>query len=705
MASVWGELKRRNVVKVGVAYAIVAWLLVQIIVSIEEPLNLPDWTDTLVIVLLGFGLAIAILLAWAYELTPDGIRAAGDVQPTESVTRVTGQRLNYFIVGLLVIAVGFLVIDQYVVGPEINGSPPGAVEEFRTAFDSTAPAPRYSIILGSTESMTSLLLLSTQMALSRDGRRIAYAAMVYGELQLFIRDLDQLVPRAIPDTAGALAPFFSPDGQWIAFAQQGGGFRKIPASGGTPQTLAADRQFETSGFWTEDGTILFTDATDGALHRVSAEGGISQPLGPFPDEGEIHSWPHPLPGGNEILITAGADSEARTARIALLNTETGEVRTVIEQGYNARYLPTGHIAFIRDASLWAVPFDLSRLEIVGEEVPVVQGVETASSYGSAAYSFSDDGRLIYLPGIDTEAEQSQTLVWVDHDGNEEPLALPRSYRWADVSPSGERIAVGIDEGGNEDIWIYDLARTSLSRLTFDPAVDSLPRWAPDGERVVFSSTRGDGGLWWRAADGTGQAEQIETDPLARFPDSFSPDGSQLVYAAGPPFDLYVLSLEGDGTAQPLTSTDHNELAGAISPDGSWIAYHSNEHGRLQVFVRPFPNVEDGIWQISREGGAIPVWSPDGRELYYRWGGGGLGSTVFAASIESEPDFSAGTPSLLFYGTYVGAGPQSGLDISADGERFLLLKDTARVEQVPGQTVLVAVESWFDEVNRRVPRSE
>jgi hypothetical protein len=187
--------------------------------------------------------------------------------------------------------------------------------------------------------------------------------------------------------------------------------------------------------------------------------------------------------------------------------------------------------------------------------------------------------------------------------------------------------------------------------------------------------------------------------------SFSPDGSQLVYVAGPPANLYVLSLEGDGTAQPLTSTDHNELAGAISPDGSWIAYHSNETGRLQVFVRPFPNVEDGKWQISSEGGAIPVWSPDGRELYYRWGGGGLGSTVFAASIESEPDFSAGPPSLLFYGTYVGAGPQSGLDISADGERFLLLKDTARVEQVPGQTVLVAVESWFDEVNRRVPRSE
>jgi len=257
---------------------------------------------------------------------------------------------------------------------------------------------------------------------------------------------------------------------------------------------------------------------------------------------------------------------------------------------------------------------------------------------------------------------------------------------------------------NQDIWIYDLARGTSSRLTFDPASDQAPLWTPDGERVVFSSSREGGGLFWKAADGTGQVERLTTSASPQFPEAFSPDGMRLVFREGSPqWDLYVLSMEGEPTSKPLLQTPFNETASAISPDGRWIAYTSDESGLFQVYVRPFPNVDDGKWQISTDGGQEPLlWGPESRELFY---GHPSGDRIMVVAVEADPAFSAENPRVLLTVDYVDrATTFPSFDISPDGERFLVVKEIGRIEEVSGPTELIVVENWFEELRRLAPRS-
>ena len=408
-----------------------------------------------------------------------------------------------------------------------------------------------------------------------------------------------------------------------------------------------------------------------------------------------------MPDGESLLFTATFNGPARDGQIDLLILSTGDVRTIIQNGYNARYVPTGHIVFMRAATLWAVPFDPERLETTGPEVPVIQGVQTSGRNGSASYTFSNDGLLVYLPGGDTSEMDGglRTLLWVDRDGNEESLSLRRDFRLPVVSPEGQRLAVAIEENGNVDIWVYNLARNTLSRLTFDEASDHNPLWTPDGERIVFRSEREEGGLWWRAADGTGQAEPLLTGNPNMYPTSFTPDGSQLAYSFD--FDLYLLNLDGESPPQQLTQTAYREGSAAISHDGRWIAYHSNETGRPEIYVRPFPDVESGKWQISNEGGYFPRWSPNDDELFFRsatTGVRGVGSYVWSARVQTDTIFQSDAPSAVVSGIYRGVGQQGAFDISADGSQFLLISGEGS-NGLSEQTRLVAVDNWFEELKR------
>ncbi len=340
----------------------------------------------------------------------------------------------------------------------------------------------------------------------------------------------------------------------------------------------------------------------------------------------------------------------------------------------------------------AVPFDLAALEVTGDSVQLVQGVRQTPNT-VVDYAISDNGTLVYVPstgGLD------RTLVWVDREGKEEPLAAePNSYVSPRVSPDGSRLAITVSESGGADVWIYDLEREILTRLTFDPAADHFPVWTPDGQRVVFTSTR-DGqarNLYWKAADGTGQAERLTTSPNQQTANSFSPDGKRLVFlesATG----LQVLSMEGERTSQPLFQSPFNVNNGMISPDGHWIANVSNETGRRQVYVRPFPNVEEGKWQISSDGGQEPVWAPRGQELFYRNGG-----AMMVVGIKTEPTFTGGSPVVLFSGRYTSGLPVANYDISPDGQRFLMIK-VAGTAQEQGQINVVL--NWFEELKRLVP---
>ncbi len=289
-----------------------------------------------------------------------------------------------------------------------------------------------------------------------------------------------------------------------------------------------------------------------------------------------------------------------------------------------------------------VPFDPAALEVTGDSVSVVQGVSQVNNM--VDYAISDNGTLVYVPSPSTGGF-NRTLVWVDREGKEEPLAAElQSYESPRISPDGSRLAITIDASGGRDVWIYDLEREIPTRLTFDPGEDQYPVWTPDGQRIVFGSDR-DGAarnLYWKAADGTGQAERLMTSPNNQTAHSLSPDGKRLVFGESPSRDLHVLSMEGERTSQPLFQSPFRETLGTISPDGHWIAYQSNESGRGEVYVRPFPNVEEGKWQISSDGGTSPVWAPRGQELFYR-----NGEAMMVVGIQTEPTFTPGSPVVLF----------------------------------------------------------
>ena len=350
----------------------------------------------------------------------------------------------------------------------------------------------------------------------------------------------------------------------------------------------------------------------------------------------------------------------------------------------------------------AVPFDAASLEITGNPVPLIEGVVVRNS-GAADFSISDNGRLVYALGAGGGTQRS--LVWVDREGREEAIgAETRNYRALRLAPDGQRAAVVVLDGdGNQDVLIYDLVRDIPTRFTFDAASDSFPVWSPDGERVVFASTRGGNmNLFWKAADGTGEAERLTTADTSQYSSSWSPDGQSLVIAEVFPtgFDITVLAMDDERASETLIETEFQETFPEISPDGRWMAYESTESGEQEIYVRPFPNVDTGRWQVSQAGGRQPMWAPDGRELFYRRPND---HAMMVAPIETEPTFRPGNADVLFEATNfpVVVGPRR-FDIAPDGQRFLMIKEGGTTSEDAAPLQIDVVLNWFQELTERVP---
>ena len=543
------------------------------------------------------------------------------------------------------------------------------------------------------------------VGISPDGRRVVWK----GDPELNVRSLDETEPKVLEGIRGT-SPTFSPDGEWIAFGAYGGELRKVSVQGGLPVTLATVTagSLGSGGFvwgasWSSDDTIVFGRGPNG-IHRVSADGGMPELLIPVEAPREAHG-PQVLPDGNHVLFTLSQSESWDEAEIVVHSLATGERKVVIERGRDARYAPTGHLVYVLDGTLMAVAFDPDRLEVTGGPVPLVASVRTAEILsGTAHFDFSDTGTLIYARDSGRQAER--TLVWVDRQGTEEELRAPaRAYVYPRVSPDGSRVAVDVFDQDN-DIWLWDFARESLTRFTFDTGQDRYPTWTPDGKRLAFASNRnGRANLYWKSADGTGQSERLTESDQLQFPFAFTPDGTRLLFrerdpgVAGVNMDVFMLTLEGTkGEGKPLLASDFSEENAAISPDGRWVAYQSEESGRPEVYVRPFPDVDEGRWQISN-GGVTPVWAPDGRKLYYvrlddpdqeDWRG-----ALMSVRVTTEAGFSPASPEVMFEGSYFTLRGRS-YDISPDGQRFLMIKED------PAPLELILVQNWFEELKRLVP---
>jgi eukaryotic-like serine/threonine-protein kinase len=547
------------------------------------------------------------------------------------------------------------------------------------------------------------------LALSPDGTLLAYVARQGASQQLYLRAMDSPESRPMPATEGALNPFFSPDGQWVGFFA-GGKLKKVSVSGGAVLTLG-DAGFTRGASWGSQGTIVFGNFA-GPLLQVSDVGGTPQPLTRLENGETSHRWPEFLPGGKAVLFAAGGGGNWNNARVAVQSVATGERRNVIQGGMYPHYTPSGYLVYAQRGNVVAVPFDPQRLTATGAAVPVVEGVMQSTTNGHAEYSFSATGSLAYVAG-DVQSAQLR-LVWVSRNGAEQPLAAPgHAYVNPRFSPDGQRVAVGISEQESQ-VWLYDLSRGTLTRFTFQGDNNLDPFWTPDGKRIAFTSNKeGQRNIFWQLADGSGGLERLSTSEYIDIPGSWSPDGHLLAFGEVTPstgYDIWVLRLgdpspgpgqvpsagSGQGRkAEPFLRTPFNEAAPQFSPDGRWLAYVSDESGRNEIYMQPYPG-PGGKWQISTEGGREPLWNRNGRELFYR-----SGNKMMSVEISTKPSFSAGTPKVLFEGQYQSLLISTpNYDVSPDGKRFLMLKPVEQVQAAPTQINVVL--NWFEELKQKVP---
>ena len=572
---------------------------------------------------------------------------------------------------------------------------------WRTSQPSEQLLSRFTINLQEDETVD--YEVGPSVALSPDGTQLIYVSKKEETTHLYLRPIYDFEAKPISGTEGAKGPFFSPDGQWVAFHADGQ-LKKVSLLGGTPQIIC-EAKSALGGTWSDDDTIYFGDWYKGSLMHVSAAGGTAERLTTglkITKEGTFehsHFWPQTLPGGKAVLFTIWNSQEDMRVEVYFL--ETGESKTLIERGCHARYLQTGHLIYAWGGDLISVPFDLEKMEITGSPVPIIEGIMMGFR-GLAHFSISENGSLTYvLGGILGGIEGG--LVWVDHNGKVEHLPYPLGeYQSPRLSTDGRELVVTRVQT-QANLWIYGLERGTSRRLTDEEGDEYWAIWTPDGKRIVFNSTRSEGpgaSLVWKAADGSSPAEQFAVGEYHQQPKSWSADGKVMILTEGlnpeSGLDIWLLKLDGNRKPEPFLHSRYNEMHPIFSPDGRWIAYVTDESGREEVYVRPYPG-PGNITTISTEGGMEPVWAPDGKELYYREVSG---DKMMAVSFIAEPELRVGKPRLLFEGKYKGGWPWGrNYDIAPDGKRFIMITEEEE-KQMPSQINVVL--NWSEELKRLVP---
>ena len=574
---------------------------------------------------------------------------------------------------------------------------------------------RVSIELGADASL-SWNISGSATILSPDGALLAFVAQKDASdgAHIYVRRLDQLQASPLAGTEDAASPFFSPDGQWIAFFANGK-LKKISVSGGAVVTLC-DAPAGRGGTWADDGTIAYSPANLAgiSLMRVSAAGGKPDRLTTL-EPGEVtQRFPQILPGGKAVLFMShNAIGNYEDADLVVQPLPAGPRKVIVHGGYNGRYVSSGHILYLHGGTLFAAPFDLNRLELTGPPVPVVEGVASGPG-GGAQFALSSNGTLVYEPGTSSNVERD--IYWMDRNGKTTMLR-PTQADWSDIAfaPDGRRLAVDILDTTRAHVWVYEWARDTFSRLTLGADIDYKPVWTPDSRRIVFASQR-DGGfnLYWQPADGTGNVQRLTTSKNNQYPASWHPAGKLLAFSELRPqtsWDLMILPIEGDeasgwkpGEPRAVLSTGSVEGEPMFSPDGRWLAYSSDKTGRPEVYVRPFPG-PGGEWQISANGGNIPTWSRSRRELFYTTSGNS-DNRIMVSEYTVDGDAFRADKSRLWSDAPYRLRPRGfpffrSFDLHPDGQRFALAKTPGIGTQAKVDKV-VLIFNFFDELRRVAP---
>jgi Tol biopolymer transport system component/predicted Ser/Thr protein kinase len=548
-----------------------------------------------------------------------------------------------------------------------------------------------------------------RMALSPDGMQlVACIRGMDGQVRLGIRRLDQNQVNLLSGTEGASFPFFSPNGRWIAFSA-GGFLKKIAVEGGAPITLGIRSM---GGSWGGDGNIIGVLGVAAGLSRVPSDGGPATAVTQINrGKGELaHRWPQVLPGSQAVLFTVHDNSGINDeSDIDVISLKTGERKTVYHGGFFGRYLPSGHLVFIHQNTLFAAPFDLKRLALTGAPQPVVEDIRNEPD-GGGEFDFSETGTFAYLSG---KAELQRSIFWLDSSGHTQPLQpAPGLYSFPRFSPDGKRLAFALEDGqGHSDIWVRDLERDTTSRLTSLPGQNQWPVWTPDGRNIVFLAANSTApGIYWIRADGSGAAYRVTDDNLRHVPQSITPDGKRLATlepGTGSGVSIWTAAIEGDadhprlGKRSVFLESQFVTVLPAFSSDGRWVAYQSNEPGRTGVWVRPFPG-PGGEWQIESTA-AYPIWSRNGHDLFFLVGG-----RIMAAGYTATGDsFLAGKPRLWSEKPVLvlGSPPTYMYDVGPDGKRFaVVLYPDGTTDEKP-ITHVTFLLNFFDELRRRVPAAK
>ncbi len=557
----------------------------------------------------------------------------------------------------------------------------------------TRPTLRYTMVLPEGRGLSTER--GTRFALSPDGSKFVYAGQGPEGTQLFLLDRSQIDPVPLPGTDGAIIPFFSPDGEQVGFNVLGNTALRAVALNGAPPVTIADSGLGADGAtWSADGYVYFDGLTGGGttgLVRVAATGGVLEQVTAVDTAAgeQDHYWPVAIPGGRGVFFTVQYRNTRQASNIAVYDPESGTYHKLV-QGLTARYAPTGHMVYVSaSGDLLTVPFDLASLEVKGPPVALTSGV-AGRAFGAVDLALSTSGTLIYQIG--TVNTDPGNVAYVTRDGRATPVdsTWNGTFQTLALSPDGRRLAVSVITGGEQQIWIKQLPDGPLSKLTFEGSQNYRPAWHPDGETVgfttavtTFAETR---------ADGSSQPRGILTDSLgAGVQEAFwSRDGQWLVYRTSSR-DVYARRTSGDMTAVPLLVTsDFQEIEPTLSPDGKWLAYASNESGQFEVYVRPFPDTRRAKWQVSTDGGADPLWSHSGRELFFASNAAGM----VAVEVLPGTTFTTGKRTTLFSASQSAGGPRS-WDITPDDQRFIMIQ-LAGNEGTATRELLV-VENFFPEL--------